>query len=323
MLWYDGNFYVGNDVTTLSNCCRLLSDTKKLNSFINSIGGTSLSVGSVQVNTINLRRIALESNKDKNIFIDILTKKTHLCIKVLDVIRNIIKRNVEKGLLPNYTYELIKIENQYNTIGTTATYEAIRDMGFINVDELENKFYSNKGLNFACKIYDTINEIKDSYDFNYSLNIECVPGEQANSILCAKDNLLYPEKEQEFLYSNQWIPLVEKCTLQEKIKLGSILDIKCGGGQISHINIQGKFNNEKQSWDMLNYIARNGIIYFAYNVKISVCEEGHGFFGEYCPICGKIKIDTFSRIVGYLVPTQSYSKERKQEFENRKWYILE
>lgn len=323
LLWYDSNNYVGNDVTTLSNCCRLLSDTSKLNGFINSIGGTSLSIGSVQVNTTNLRKIVFESNKDENEYFKILIKRTHLSIKVLDVIRNIIRRNIEKGLLPNYTYGLIKMENQYNTLGTTATYEAVRDMGYIKEDEFGNKYYTGEGLNFACKIYDTINEIKESYSLDYSINIECVPAERANAVLCEKDNLLYPNQNKDFLYSNQWIPLMENCTLQEKIRLGSILDIKCGGGQISHINLQGKFTNEEQAWDMLNYIAKAGVIYSAYNIQISVCEEGHGFYGNVCPICGKEKIDVFSRIVGYLVPTQSYSKERKQEFNKRKWFTLD
>jgi len=323
LLWYDSNNYVGNDVTTLSNCCRLLSDTKKLNGFINSIGGTSLSIGSVQVNTTNLRKIVLDSDKDENMYFKILAERTHLSIKVLDIIRSIIKRNIEKGLLPNYTYGLIKMENQYNTLGTTATYETVRDMGYIKEDEFGNKYYTDKGLEFACKIYDTINEIKENYDFDYSLNIECVPAERANSVLCEKDNLLYPDENKDFLYSNQWIPLMENCTLQEKIKLGSILDIKCGGGQISHINLQGKFTNEEQSWNMLNYIAKSGVIYSAYNIKISICEEGHGFYGEICPICGKKMVDTFSRIVGYLVSTQSYSKDRKKEFDKRKWFILD
>jgi ribonucleoside-triphosphate reductase (formate) len=323
MLWYDSNFYVGNDVTTLSNCCRLLSNTSKLNGFINSIGGTSLSVGSVQVNTTNLRRIALESKGDKEIYLKILSDKTHLSIKVLDTIRKIINRNVEKGLLPNYTYELIKMENQYNTLGITAMYEAIRDMGLIEIDEFGNKFYTEEGLDFSRKILSTINEIKDSYNFSYSINVEAVPAERANSVLCTKDNLLYPDQEKDFLYSNQWIPLMEKCTIQEKIRLGSVLDKECGGGQILHVNLQGKFANEEQSWDMLNHLANSGIIYFAYNVKISVCEDGHGFFGNTCPKCGKPEQDTFSRIVGYLVPTQSYSKERKQEFNARKWFILD
>jgi len=323
LLWYDSNNYVGNDVSTLSNCCRLLSNTSKLNGFINSIGGTSLSIGSVQVNTTNLRAIVLEANKNENKFFEILAKRIHLSIKVLDVIRNIIKRNVEKGLLPNYTYGLIKMENQYNTIGSTATYEAVRDMGYIKEDEFSNKYYSEEGLKFASKIFDVINEIKDSYSFDYSLNLEIVPAERANAVLCAKDKILYPNESNDFLYSNQWIPLMENCTIQEKIKLGSILDVKCGGGQISHFNLQGRFTNEEQSWGMLNHIAKSGVIYSAYNIQISVCEEGHGFYGDVCPICGKSKVDVFSRIVGYLVPTQSYSKERKEEFNKRKWYKLD
>ena len=58
--WNDSNFFVSGDVTTLSNCCRLLSDTSKLEGFINSIGGTALSIGSIKVNTINLVHIVYE-----------------------------------------------------------------------------------------------------------------------------------------------------------------------------------------------------------------------------------------------------------------------
>ena len=52
-------FTLPNGVITHN--CRLLSDTTKLDAFINSIGGTALSIGSIKVNTINLMRIAYES----------------------------------------------------------------------------------------------------------------------------------------------------------------------------------------------------------------------------------------------------------------------
>lgn len=175
MKWYDSNFYVGSDVSSLSNCCRLISDTSKLDAFINSIGGTSLSIGSVQVNTINLRRIALESGINEEKYLSILRDKEDLCIKVLDVIRGIIKRNIEKGLLPNYTSGLIDLAKQYNTIGITAMYEVMNDFGYINTDEFGNKSYSEDGLRFSSKIMNTINEVKDSYDFDYSMNVECIP----------------------------------------------------------------------------------------------------------------------------------------------------
>lgn len=322
MTWYDSNFYVGNDVTSLSNCCRLISNTSKLDAFINSVGGTSLSVGSIQVNTINLRRIAIEASGSKEKFLEILKNRIDNCVKVLDVVRDVIKQDIEKGLLPNYSYGLIEIEKQYNTIGITAMYEAISEFGLINTDEFGNKSYSEEGLDFATKILNAINSQKDSYTFDYSINVEAIPAERANVILSQKDSILYPKKEQYFIYSNQWIPLMEKCTLNEKIKLGAKLDKECGGGQISHINLAGKFASEEQAWELLNHIAKSGVIYFAYNCKISVCEDEHAFFSKKCPKCGKDVADTYSRIVGFLVPFSAYSKERKQEFEQRKWFDL-
>lgn len=324
MDWFDSNFYIGEDVTSLSNCCRLISDTSKLNGFINSIGGTALSVGSIKVNTVNLRKIALESNCDENKFLNILEERIVLCEKVLDIIRSIIKRDIEKGLLPNYTYGLVELSKQYNTIGITAMYEAISEFGYIESDEVGNKSYSERAMLFAKKILNKINSLKDEFvlDKDYSENVECIPAERANVVLAKKDSLLFPNSKQYDIYSNQWIPLIENCTINEKIRLGAELDKECGGGQISHINVQGKFANEEQSWKMLNQIASSGVIYFAYNAKISVCENGHGFFGNVCPKCGNPMVDTFQRIVGYLVPSSSYGKERRAEFLSRKWYNL-
>ncbi len=317
--WCDANFFVSEDVTSLSSCCRLINNFSKLTGFINSIGGTSLKIGSVKVNTINLVRIAYETNS-KEEYIEKLKERVRLCIDVLDVVRHIIKRNVEKGILPNYSKGLIDMSRQYNTIGINAMYETIRHFGLIKEDEFGNKYYTDEGIEFASKIMDTINEVKDSYNFDYSINVEAVPAERCAVILCQKDNKLYPNKYNDFIYANQWIPLTEKCTIDEKIRLGSVLDKKCGGGQICHINIDGKFANKDQAWNLLNYIASKGVIYFAFNNKISTCKNRHGYYGDICPVCQEPTIDTFQRIVGYLTPSSSYSKERKAEFERRYWY---
>lgn len=321
--WCDSNFYIGESVTSLSSCCRLVNDFTKLDGFINSIGGTSLKIGSVKVNTINLMRIAYESRRDKNKFFDILKDRTSLCMNTLDVVRSIIERNVEKGILPNYQEGLIDMKNQYNTIGINALYETVRYFDLISTDELGNKYYSEEGLEFASEILNYINDLKDEYakDKSYSINVEAVPGERCAVVLAQKDHeLFYGENEyDDFIYANQWIPLTEDCTLDEKIRVSSVLDKKCGGGQILHINVDGQFSNKEQAWESLKYIASKGVIYFAFNNKISTCENKHGFYGEICPKCGKPKIDTFQRIVGYLVPSSNYSKERCREFLLRKW----
>ena len=322
--WNDSNFFISDNVTALSSCCRLVNDFSKLDGFINSIGGTSLKIGSVKVNTINLRRIAIESGNDEEKYMELLEKRVRLCIEILDVVRHIIVRDVEKGLLPNYTKGLIDIKNQYNTIGINGLYEVIRDFGYIKQDSFGNKYYSEKGLDFATRILDRINEIKDSYTFDYSINVEAVPAERCAVILCQKDNALYGDKlkYQDFIYSNQWIPLMEKCSLDEKIKLGALLDKKCGGGQIAHINLETQLSKDN-AWKMLNYIASKGVIYFAFNSKISVCKNSHGFVGsKVCPKCGNPEIDTYQRIVGYLVPSSNYSTTRYKEFGKRYWFNL-
>ena len=318
--WNDSNFFIGGDVTTLSNCCRLLSDTSKLNAFINSIGGTALSIGSVKVNTINLMRIALETECDEKKYLALLKKRAVLCCKTLDAVRHIIKRNVEKGLLPNYQDGAVEMDKQYCTMGILGLYEVIEAFGYTTKDEFGYTSYTDEGINFACKIFEVLNEVKDTFTDEYSFNIESVPAERAAVILCQKDNQLY-DLDEKFIYSNQWIPLSEKCTIKEKLRLSAILDEKCSGGSIAHINLEANFPNTDVAWNMLNTIAQSGVIYFAFNTRINECKNHHGFVGtDICPTCGEPVYDTYQRIVGYLVPTRSYSKDRFREFNTRKWY---
>ena len=319
MKWSDSNFFVSDNVGVLSNCCRLLNDIKKLDAFINSIGGTALSVGSCRVSTINLVRIAYESGFDKKKYLKLLRDRTLLDCKALTSMRHIIKRNIEKGLLPNYRDGALELEKQFCTIGGIGMYEVMDLFGLINTDELGYKSYSDEAVEFATQILDAINEVKDSFECDFSFNVEMIPAENCAGVICQADNLLF-EQNKYFIYSNQWIPLMEKCTIHEKCRLGSLFDKKCGGGCIAHINIENRFPNEETAWDMLNYVASQGVIYFAFTTKISICEKRHAFIGESkCPICGGPITDTYARVVGFYTPTSSYQRVRKTEFDKRKW----
>ena len=316
----DYNFFQSGDVTSLSNCCRLISDTSKLDAFINSIGGTALSIGSIKVNTINLMRLAYEHPGDRAGYLKALRETTLLCCKTLDAIRHIIRRNIEKGLLPNYCDGGVEIKKQYCTVGILGLYEVIEKFGMVARDEFGNASYTDDGIAFATEIFRVINEVKDNFTTEYSFNVESVPAERAAVILCQKDNLLF-EQNEKFIYSNQWIPLSEKCTIREKIRLSSILDPLCSGGAIAHINLEANFPNTESAWKMLNHIARAGVFYFAFNTRINECKNHHGFVGtDICPSCGEKVFDTFQRIVGYLVPSRAYSKERFREYTTRLWY---
>lgn len=334
--WCDSNFFVSDNVATLSNCCRLLSRMDELDPFINSIGGTSLSVGSCRVSTINLVRIAYETINNKDLsdikirskmedkFISLLKDRVELDCKALYSMRHIIKRNIEKGLLPNYQEGALELDKQFCTIGGIGLFEVIDLFGLIQTDDMDYKSYSDEGIEFATRILDAMNEVKDRFtkeqSCDFKFNIEFTPSENSAGVMCTADNLLF-EKDKYFIYSNQWINLMNKCTLQEKCRLGSLFDKKCGGGTIAHINIENRFPNKDVAWDMLNYVASHNVIYFAFNPKISVCEDKHAFMGtSTCPICGKPIADTYTRVVGFFTPVSAYQKIRKHEFDLRKWY---
>ena len=107
--------------------------------------------------------------------------------------------------------------------------------------------------------------------------------------------------------------------MQERIRIASLFDSYCNGGSIAHINIDAPFANFDQAWDLVNYIADQGLTYFAFNIKIQACKHNHAFYGKTCPICGGPVETEYSRIVGFFTPIKTWSKPRKAEYAMRKW----
>jgi ribonucleoside-triphosphate reductase len=321
MKWNDSNLFIDDSVTSLSNCCRLKSNIEDLGYF-NSIGGTALKVGSVKVSTVNLARLALEHDNEQD-YLVALRDLVELDCKVLDVVRHIIQRNVEKGLLPNFSKGLVDFEHLYNTVGILGIYETMKSFGYTRVDEFGNTFYTEKADKFGKKIFEVIHRTKDQFalDKDYKINLEQIPGETAAVKMQKADQLLYPETVVDDLplYGNQFIPLGIKTTLQERIRIASLFDSYCNGGSIAHINIDAPFDSFEKAWKMTEYIADQGLTYFAFNTKIQTCKHNHAFYGKTCPVCGEPVATEYTRIVGFYTPIKTWSKERKQEYTMREW----
>ena len=323
MQWSDSNLFVDSTVNSLSNCCRLKSNIEELGYF-NSIGGTALKVGSVKVNTINLARIALDS-KNEDEYLENLKYRVYVCLCALDAVRHIIKRNVEKDILPNFTYGLIDFEHLYNTIGFIGIYETMKKFGYVTVDEFGNTFYTEKASEFGRKIFEVMRSEADSFikehNCDYQINTEQIPGESAAAKLMKKDKFFYPKAKiyDLPLYGNQFVPLGIQTTLQERIRIQAMFDGYCNGGSILHANIDAPFDSFEKAWKMTEYIADQGVTYFAFNTKIQACEENHAFYGSVCPKCGKPVNTEFTRIVGFYTPIKTWSTERTNEYKMRKW----
>lgn len=307
----------------ITHNCRLKSNIEDLGYF-NSIGGTALKVGSVKVSTINLARLALDTNSEEE-YLNELKHRVEVDLQALDCVRHIISRNVEKGLLPNFTHGLIDFEHLYNTIGFIGIYETMKKFGYITVDKLGNTYYTEAASKFGEKIFRTMREAADEFikkhGCDYKINTEQIPGESAASKLMRKDKFFYPDANiyDLPLYGNQFIPLGIKTTLQERIRIASEFDGYCSGGSIVHLNTDAPFDSFEKAWKMTNYVADQGTTYFAYNTKISACAHNHAFYGDTCPVCGEPMATQYTRIVGFYVPVATYSKDRKAEFKMRRW----
>ena len=321
MKWADSNLFIDKSVTSLSNCCRLKSNIDDLGYF-NSIGGTALKVGSVKVSTVNLARLALENSTEQDYLIA-LKEIVELDCKVLDVVRHIIERNVEKGLLPNFSKGLIDFEHLYSTVGVIGVYETMKSFGYVTEDEFGNTYYTDEAMSFGERIFKVIHQTKDQFalDKNYKINLEQVPGETAANKMQQADALLYPETVVDILplYGNQFIPLGIKTTIQERVRIASTFDSYCNGGSIAHINIESPFDTFEKAWALTEWIADQGLTYFAFNVKIQACKHNHAFFGDTCPECGGPVETEYTRIVGFYTPIKTWSKQRKQEYAMREW----
>ena len=321
-IWSDSNLFIDDSVNSLSNCCRLKSNIEDLGYF-NSIGGTALKVGSVKVSTVNLARLALEYPGDESEYLIALKELVELDCKALDCVRHIIQRNVEKGLLPNFSKGIVDFEHLYNTVGIIGIYETMKTFGYTREDELGNVYYTEQADAFGKRIFEMLHATKDAFaaDKDYKINIEQIPGESAAAKMQIADEFFFPETviKDLPLYGNQFIPLGIKTTMVERIRIASLFDSYCNGGSIAHLNIDAPFDSFEKAWNAVNYIANQGLTYFAFNTKIQACEHNHAFYGKKCPVCSGDVATEYTRIVGFYTPIKTWSKERKAEFELRQW----
>ena len=92
---------------------------------------------------------------------------------------------------------------------------------------------------------------------------------------------------------------------------------------ILHLNLDAPFTNFETAYAMTKFIIKEGVSYFAFNPTLSVCKNSHTYYGKYCPVCGEEPAEKYSRIVGFMTPISSWSKERRAEFNLREWHPLE
>jgi len=96
--------------------------------------------------------------------------------------------------------ELIEHQKMFMEVVSQIRSENMFTFGYTTKDEFGYISYTDEGVEFASKIFEVLNEVKDGFTEEYSFNIESVPAERAAVILCQKDNVIY-DLNDKFIYS--------------------------------------------------------------------------------------------------------------------------
>lgn len=338
-----GSFFCYNsdNPSSLASCCRVLNEMSD-NTFSSTTGMTGIMTGSCNVITLNINRIVQDwLNSFNGSFVgkdgkSIIPVDQYRWVSLKDYLINILERVYkyhiayktmlyemeEQGMYSCSNAGYIYLKKLYSTIGVIGYTEAAQYLGLTVGNNEEYK-------NFLRLVLGTIKEQNKHHGIHdkkrpFLFNSEAVPGEnlgvkfyQADK----KDGYWVPEDQNLYncYFYNPWN---EDTSILDKMVLhGKGISAYCDGGQAAHLNLDAHLSKE-QYLKLLDFAAKEGTNYFTFNIPMSECADcGHVVNAPIneCPKCHSKKIKYWTRIIGYLTCTNSWSNERQEEFTHRKY----
>ena len=185
---------------------------------------------------------------------------------------------------------------------------------------------TEEGSDYLVEVMKTMESYTNQWekDDDVSYNIEQIPGESMAVRLAQSDKLLGFNKDYDVeLYSNQYVPLIKEASIYDRFKAQGKFDSLTSGGSILHLNIHdGSRLSPVQVFKIIETARKTKTVYFAINRVFCKCEQGHFTISNNgsCPECGAKILQQYSRVVGFVVPTDAWHPARQDEFHERLFY---
>ena len=306
-----------------SMCCRLRLDKKEIRKHTGGIFGSSDSMGSLSVVTINLNRIGYETST-KEEYYKRIDEAMEIAKNVLEARRTKLTELFNKEMYPYTKYYLQNYNNYFSTIGVIGGNESMLNF-------MEKNMMQPEAIDFVKELLAHMNTRCGEFqeETGSLFNLEAVPAEGCMYSLALKDRNAHPDivlsgVDEPFL-TNSTMPPVEEENFLDVVRTQEDIQIAYSGGTTINIYIGEKMHDYRQAKNLVKSLTDNTKIpYFSLTPTYSVCRT-HGYLdGEQytCPTCGE-ESEVFSRVVGYLKPKHRYHKGKVEEFKQRKYYNLE
>lgn len=328
--------YITSDLSpedAVSMCCRLRLDVKELRKRGGGLFGSNPLTGSIGVVTINLPRIAYLSSTEEEFF-KRLKNLAILAKSSLEIKRKIIEQQTENGLYPYCKFYLRSVKqrtgnywnNHFNTIGIIGMNEAIQ-----NLFGKDKDLTCDLGQKFAIKTMNFLRELIKEFqkETGNSYNLEATPAEGTTARLARLDKKRFPDiitagKKEVYYTNSTQLPVGYTDDIFETIRLQDELQSLYTGGTVLHLYLGEKIESRETAKKLIRKIFENSKMpYISLTPTFSICKN-HGYIaGEHytCPECGEAT-EVWSRVVGYLRQVQNFNDNKKEEYNERKKYVI-
>ena len=321
--------YINSDMEpsdVRSMCCRLRLDLRELRKKSGGYFGSGESTGSVGVVTINMPKIAYESQTEDEFF-DRLDKLMDLSARSLKIKRDTITKLLEAGLYPYTKRYLGTFNNHFSTIGLVGMNEACLNAKWLRADMTHRE-----AQEFTKKVLNHMRERLSDYQEQYGdlYNLEATPAESTAYRFAKHDKERYPdiitanEGKTPYYTNSSHLPVGYTADIFEALDIQDELQTLYTSGTVFHAFLGQKLENWKTTADLVKKIAENyHLPYYTISPTYSICKN-HGYItGEVyeCPDCHE-KTEVYSRITGYYRPIQNWNDGKAQEFKDRVEYDI-
>lgn len=328
--------YVNSDLSpedAVSMCCRLRLDTRELRKRGGGLFGSNPLTGSIGVYTINLPRIGYRAENEKE-YLEILLQELETGRTSLNIKRKVIEEQTERGLYPFSAHYLRDVKkrtgqywfNHFNTIGIVGMHESMQ-----NLFGKENGIESEMGRTFSIKVLNFIRDqlVQFQEESGFVFNLEATPAEGTAYRLARLDRKYYPDiiasGEHEPYYTNSaQLPVGYTEDIIKMMDHQDEIQSLYTGGTVQHLYMGESPESGEQCAALVRRLFNKyRMPYISLTPTFSICNT-HGYLkGEHhkCTTCGA-PTEVWSRVVGYLRPTQHYNPGKKEEVRERKMYDI-
>lgn len=291
---------------------------------VNGMGYKKTGRGNVTPVTINLVKIGIDhgiclgerEEADVDGFFTQLNKILKLSEKtLLDRFNYICSQDYRSGLFMYVNGTIADADKSLENGIFESLKHCTNAIGYIGIAEacyaMYGKYHNQdqKVLEFAVSVVKAIYDYAKDATARNQLNFSAyaTPAEGCCRTICQNLQKEYGKIpgvcDREYITNSHHVPVFEKISIFDKIKLESKFTKYPGGGCITYVELESSImNNPTAVESIIDFAMANDIPYIAINFPIDNCEDC-GYSGEIvdsCHVCGSTNIKRLRRVTGYL-----------------------